>query len=165
MFPQRTLPHALPILISFLIEITALGACSTNLASSVPLTPIPTLAYCDLVRDPAKYDQVTVRVHTYYSTFEEGAYLWDYGCSEETWSQLIRTDRVCSVQLPTPVVQRTLRLGYTWKVTVVGRFRGNSNPKGWRYGPLGQYPFALDAQCLEAVSPPFVPSPRPTRTP
>lgn len=112
---------------------------------------ISTVSYCELVGDPKRYDQETVRVSAIHVVGFERSYLMDNGCPEQTWTILVPDDSACSVDIPTPSLPVDRR-GGTRSVTVVGRFYGERG----RYGHLGQYPFKFDVVCIEAVGS-FVP--------
>lgn len=107
---------------------------------------IPTVAYCDLIGDPKRYDQATVRVSATHVVGFEWSYLMDNDCPEETWTILVSEDPTCSVDLPTPILPLDWR-GGTRNVTVVGRFNGERGG----YGHLGQYPYKFDVICIEEV--------------
>jgi hypothetical protein len=152
LFSQR---FALLILCQFVAIILLLSACSPQLPSltstttDAPIGSIPTVAYCELVRDPTRYDRATVRVQATHTVSFESTYLSDEGCSEQTWSHLVPADPSCSVPVPTPAVPLS-RGGGIRTVTVVGRFHaGREGRLG--YGHLGQYPFQFEVQCIEAA--------------
>jgi hypothetical protein len=152
LFPQR---FVLPIVCRFVAMVLVLSACApqlpsvTSSATDTPNGSIPTVTYCELVHDSTRYNGVTVRVQATHTVGFESTFLSDEGCSEQTWTSLVPADPSCSVPVPTPAAPSS-RGGGTRKVTLVGQFHAGGGGRVG-YGHLGQYPFQLDVQCIEAA--------------
>jgi hypothetical protein len=118
---------------------------------------IPTISYCDLVREPARYQDTLVRVNAQYRTGFEVSYLYDLACvkgktpleqsaaRQETWLGFDGAHQPCW-QPPLARMHKTSGgRGATADVTVVGTFYGPD--KRHQPAPGGKYQFI--AQCFE----------------
>lgn len=112
-----------------------------------PISTIPTVPYCELVREPMRYDKAIVRVRAIHVVGFEWSYLMDNECSEQTWTILVPDDPACSVDVPTPSIPVDRRGGMR-SVLVVGQFHGERRG----YGHLGQYPYRFEVNCIEEAS-------------
>jgi hypothetical protein len=63
-----------------------------------PEKEIPTVSYCDLLRDPAKYDKMTVRLTALYTRGFEISALDDPKCNSQksTWVEFDPASRQCT---------------------------------------------------------------------
>lgn len=113
----------------------------------------PTVAFCELIRDSARYDKSIVRTQATFFRNMENAYLSDPSCAHENayvWAEFdpayVYTDDalkkkfeqlLCPTQ-PCPTGRA--------QITVVGRFEG---PSGGPYGHLNDYRFRFSFIRLE----------------
>lgn len=127
-------------------------------------TDIPTVSYCELVRNPARYNQKFIRVHGIYQ-LAGGEYsnLHDPGCLnnptvEENFRAEIETwvwfDDALETQTRPGIFKifGQLRDLYGWvDVIVVGKFLGSDKHGG--YGHLNSGRFMLNVIRIEQVQP------------
>jgi hypothetical protein len=113
----------------------------------------PTVPFCELIRDSARYDKSIVRTQAIFLRNMENAYLYDPTCAGENsyvWAEFdpayVYTDEalkknfeqlLCPTQ-PCPIGRA--------QITVVGRFEG---PGGGPYGHLNDYRFRFSFIRLE----------------
>ena len=113
----------------------------------------PTIPFCQLIRDPSRYDKEVVRTEATFFRNMENAYLYDEACSGAKAGIWVRFDPayvytddavkrkldqlLCPSQ-PCPTGRA--------RVTVVGRFEG---PSSGPYGHLDDYNFQLSLIRLE----------------
>ncbi len=146
----RSTQSSAPIRVSILIGLVILIGYKIFLATQNFLTTsptIPTVSYCELVRNPMRYDQTTVRVSSIHIVGFEWSYLMDDECLEQTWAILTPENPECSVDMPTPSTPVDWRGGMR-AVTVTGKFYGERGG----YGHLGQYPYMFEVICIERAS-------------
>jgi len=132
----------------FAILYLSLSACSSSQSDQ----KIPLVAYCDLVRNPSKYDGQEVRVKAIYTTGFEWAFLSDEKCPSKkdnatrTWVVIPGDAKLCEdvgqVNTSSPP-QSNRSESLERKVTITGIFH-NSNG-----GHLGRYPFTMEFVCLK----------------
>jgi hypothetical protein len=128
--------------------------------SNPPNAPeIPTVSYCELVRDPQRYNDKVVRVHAQYRTGFEVSYLYDLECvkgktaleqaaaRQETWLGFDAASQSCWQPALAQLHKTNGGRGATGDVTVVGKFYGAESRR--QPAPGGRYQFI--AQCLERV--------------
>ena len=159
------------IAISFL-----LAAMSQFVRGQEKKTPedIPTVAYCDLVREPASYDQKIVRVKVTYVVGFEASIMYDLTCSrKDTW---VRFESVSETATNRSVLQKFRRLSDatpertrdgginypTRRVEVVwlGRFEGvkpaqkiGEQTFSLGFGHQNYYDYQFNVQRIEKVNP------------
>jgi hypothetical protein len=123
------------------------------------LSRAQTVTYCDLVKDPAKYDRQIVRIRALYFTAFEKTYLYDSACGlnqppsapkefpPETWAQWDRS-LITQGDSDEAKLNRQLNGFGTKDVTVIGRFnstdeQGAGGPN--RFGHMGssRYQFLI----------------------
>jgi hypothetical protein len=140
-----------------------------------PEKEIPTVSYCDLLRDPAKYDKMTVRLTALYTRGFEISALDDPKCNSQksTWVEFDPASRQCTkaiiqkeygrvfypprkkekgvIEMPGP--ERA-------ELTVVGQFNGPKpgipiGLEGKRvltgYGHLAGFDYQFIIKCIEHV--------------
>lgn len=137
----------------FLACIFLLTDCMTR----GPESKVPTVSFCDLIRDPARFDNKTVRTRAIFFRNLENEDLNDPTCGIEdtyVWVEFDpgyvsaddelkkEFDRTLCPSQPCPTGRA--------KVTVVGRFDG---PSGGPYGHLGGYRFRFLLMRLESAEP------------
>jgi len=113
----------------------------------------PTVPFCELIRDSARYDKGIVRTQATFFRNMENAYLFDPACGDENayiWVEFDpaygytddalkkKLDQLLCPSQPCPIGRA--------QVTVVGRFEG---PDGGPYGHLNDYRFRLSFIRLE----------------
>lgn len=138
---------------------------------------IPTVSYCDLLRDPAKYDKKTVRLKVLYTRGFEISALGDPECDSQksTWVEFDPASRQCTktniqtefdkVFYPARKKQKGVieRPGpERGELMMVGEFNGPKpgipiGPEGKRvltgYGHLGGFDYQFMIKCIEQVRP------------
>lgn len=119
----------------------------------------PTVSYCELIRNPQRYNEKLVRVHAHYRVGFEVSYLYDLECvkdktpvekaraQQETWLNFDHAHESCWRSAMAKLHEARGRRGATAEVTLVGKFSELKNLQGPR--PDGKYQFV--AQCLERV--------------
>jgi hypothetical protein len=120
---------------------------------------IPTVSYCELVRDAERYNDKVVRVHAQYRTGFERSYLYDLACvkgktaleqaaaQQETWLGFDAGHQSCWQPALAQIHKANGGRGVTAEVTVVGKFFGAGSRR--QPAPGGKYQFVT--QCLEHV--------------
>lgn len=116
-------------------------------------TRVTKVDYCELVQNPAAYDQRTVRLEAVQTVGSGTSYLSDPHCTDKaktsmlTWSTT--ANKVwCQAVAPTSVAQEEKTFANRQEqlernVTIVGTFHESHNEQ------VQTYPFALDSACLE----------------
>ncbi len=151
----------------------ALSCLSVAGQEQKPPQEIPTVAYCDLVREPALYDNKVVRVTANYFVAFEGSIMRDFACDgKDTW---VEFDAAIEKSTPrkiwkkfdrwtdaSPVRNKTGGIDHPSRqvnVTWVGLFQGVKRTQlfGKRTVPLGfghmnGFSFQFIAQKVESVS-------------
>jgi len=142
--------------------ILAVGAPSpsTDVARSSDRKDVPTVAYCDLLRNPDAYNGKQVRITADYRLGFEWSELYClecWGMEGRTWADF---DEVGSC---TRNAVRRLTKAYegTFKLTVVGEFQSS----GGRYGHMGAYRYQFVVKCVEEAKRLLKGSPIPTYVP
>jgi hypothetical protein len=119
----------------------------------------PTVSYCELVRDPQRYQDKVVRVHAQYRMGFEVSYLYDLACvkgktplehaaaRQETWLGFDSAHQSCWQPALAQLHKANGGRGATADVTVVGIFYGAEN----RHEPAPGGKFQFIARCLERV--------------
>ena len=115
----------------------------------------PTVPFCDLIRDPGRYEKQIVRTQAIFLRNMENAYLYDPACGGENtyvWAQFdpsfiytedaekTKFDKLLCPTQPCPVGKV--------KVIAIGRFEG---PSGGPYGHLDAYRFRFSLMRLKQV--------------
>lgn len=107
---------------------------------------IPTVNFCDLVREPAKYEGKTVRVR--------GIYRTSFEVSELTGPECLGPKRRAWVSFAPKQCPDSKNIGgedFYGKladIVAIGEFRS----AGGRFGHLGGYPFEFTIACVESVA-------------
>ena len=104
-------------------------------------TEIPTVSFCDLVRNPKLYDGKVVRVSAFYRIGFEWSQMYCADCAERdesTWVEYEDEGEMCRGSKE-PKDNRTS------SVVFVGKFYGS----GGRYGHLKAYKFKFVVSCVE----------------
>jgi hypothetical protein len=138
---------------------------------------VPTVSYCDLLRDPPKYDKKTVRLKVLYTRGFEISALGDPECDSQksTWVEFDPAFRQCTktniqrefdkVFYPPRKKQKGVmeRPGpERGELMMVGEFNGPKpgipiGPEGKRvltgYGHLGGFDYQFIIKCIEQVRP------------
>ena len=133
---------------------------------------IPTIAYCDLVRDPTSYNQKIVRVKVTYIVGFEGSIMYDLACGrKDTWVRFEPTSETATNQkvlkkfrrLADASPERTRGSGINYpvrrvEVVWVGRFQGIKPAQrvGERtyssgFGHLNGFDYQFNVQRIEGV--------------
>jgi len=119
---------------------------STAVGGSSDSKDVPTVAYCDLIRNPDAYSGREVRFTAVYRFGYEWEEFYCLDCWElerRTWGEF--DDEVGSCN------KRTLRrlTGYegTFKMTVVGEFQTSRG----RYGHMGAFRYQFVVKCVEGA--------------
>jgi hypothetical protein len=160
---KRILPAALLLIVAGL----TCEAQETKIAEG-----IPTVAYCDLIREPAMYDQKVVRVKVTYIVGFEASVMYDLACGrKDTWVEfdpasetstnpkvLKRFRRMANAQ-----AERTRGGGINYptrrvEVVWVGRFQGikrtqtfGGQSRSFGFGHLNGFDYQFNVQRIEEV--------------
>ena len=158
--------------ILFGVVFLALSCLSITGQEQKPPQEIPTIAYCDLVREPIFYDNKVVRISVNYIAAFEGSIIRDSDCDgKDTW---VRFDAKVKDATPRKIWKKFDRLTDTSpeyknggvnypsrlvKVTWIGLFQGVKRaqkignltlPLG--YGHMNGFDFQFVVQKVETVS-------------
>ena len=111
-----------------------------------PSDSIPTVSYCDLVRNPSAYADKLIRVHaTWVYGFEITA-LYDAACLDRdnrAWFETVDEDQLCPTSKKN--FRKLKKEGFAKAdVTVVGKLYS-----GHRFGHENGYNFKFVVSCLE----------------
>ena len=113
--------------------------------------PVATVTYCELLKDPKRFDNKVVRVIAVYEQgFEKSSLFDEEGCSRgkpaagqsDTWVSIDKSF-VMDGDSEEAKNNRNVSGFGKWSITAVGRFRRGDGPQ--RFGHLGccKYDFAL----------------------
>lgn len=125
---------------------------------------VPTVAYCDLIREPARYDRKTVRVKvTYMNGFEISA-MYNTGCDrKDTW---VEFDSFYENATNPKMLKKFRKLAFSKsifkerrvEVTWVGQFQGLKRTQqlynetvSFGFGHLGGYDYQFNVLRVEDV--------------
>jgi hypothetical protein len=109
---------------------------------------IQTVDYCELIHNPQKYDQKTVRVRAIYRYGYEWSELYCPNYIDQnrrTWVNPKSLDESCIKAKVANQLKDSSFKGRTLRVVMVGKFHGS----GGSYGHLNAYQFQFDARCIE----------------
>jgi hypothetical protein len=132
------------ILILWILLLT-LGESSANTEEVAVASDIPTVDYCDLIRQAKDYDQKQIRIKAVYRVGYEWSEIYCPDCfnqKERTWVEFDDDLESCT---NSKVVKLLGDDGKTLSVTVVGVFHSSSI----RYGHTGSYRFKFLVKCVE----------------
>lgn len=164
-------------------EKTAITGNQSNEANRKPMTPpntnleteptdlskVPTVSYCELIKNPSKYDHKVVRVQAIYFNAFERSYLYDETCETnksptapekvpaETWAEWDKSF-VSKGDSEEAKLNRGL-MGFGRKdVTLIGKFN-STNEQGEvigpnRFGHLNCCPYQFSIMRLEKLNTP-----------
>ncbi len=113
-----------------------------NLAKS----DLPTVSFCDLVREPAKYEGKTVRV--------KGIYRTSFEVSELTGPECLGPRRRAWLSIAANQCPDSKNIGgeeFYGKLADIVAI-GTFHSAGGRFGHLGGYPFEFNVACVESVT-------------
>jgi hypothetical protein len=154
-------------LTAFIVFVFALSSAPQQNENPKPIpcaaTKIPTVAYCDLIRNPELYDQKVIRVKAIYRYGYEWSELYCGDCLKEgqTWVDFDESFESCTK----PDVAKKLGdngfKGRTVSVVMIGKFHGS----GGGYGHMNAYRFRLLVSCVEQAKIILNDSPVPTAIP
>lgn len=121
------------------------GQQSTILSQTSPQSEIPTVTFCDLVRDKEQYKDKTVRLRTVYRFGFEWSDIYCLECLgiEKSLTWLEFADEMCD---GSKKIKGNGDAGKTVKVQVVGKFLTDGG-----FGHLGGYPNKFVVSCVEKV--------------
>jgi hypothetical protein len=120
--------------------------------------------YCELIHNPQKYDQKTVRVRAIYRYGYEWSELYCPNCVDQyrrTWVNPKSLDESCTKAKVAKQLKDSNFKGRTLRVLMVGKFNGS----GGSYGHLNGYQFQFDARCIEEAITLLKDSPLPIEMP
>jgi hypothetical protein len=135
---------------------------STGISVSHDSKEVPTVAYCDLIRNPAVYDKKEVRIKVVYRVGYEWEEVYCPDCFDldgRTWVEFDEGIDSCTKRA---VRRRISAWEGTLSIEVIGEFQSSSGP----YGHMGAYRYKFIVKCMEkakvllkdARSPNLVPS-------
>lgn len=122
------------------------AALSQKPASGAVRSEQPVLDFCDVVRDPAKYDGKVVRVRGIYRYSFEVSELAGAGClgkARRAW--VSQGDASCP---NSKSIGGEEFYGRLVDIVAVGKFSST----GGHFGHLGEYPFQLQITCVESAT-------------
>lgn len=124
-------------------------------ALSAAVEKAPTVPYCDLVRNPTRFNNEVVRTEAIFFKNLENTIFYDASCKDNsTWVEFDPAygyaDEVLKKKLAELACLRQHRCDGRARVTAVGRFEG-PNENG--YGHLGCCPYRFSIMRLEKVEP------------
>jgi len=132
--------------LGILLLLTSLGA--ERQQEHRTLDKIPTVSYCELIRNPNLYANKLVRVHATWKRGFELSALYDVGCLDlenQAWLESLDDDQLCA-GAPRRF-KKLAREGFTKAdVTVTGKLYA-----GERFGHLNGYNFKFVVSCLESA--------------
>jgi hypothetical protein len=133
-----------PYLIVTLL-IASLGSYPAQ-AKQTASESVPTISYCELLREPALYQGKLVRVAATWNYGFEWSYLYHRQCMSrvnKAWVEFVDEDEGCP---QTNKVSKKLKDGFDNKadVIVVGTLSG-----GGGYGHMNGYQYQFTIKCLE----------------
>jgi hypothetical protein len=134
------------ILILWILLLT-LGGGSANTEEVAVASDIPTVDYCDLIRQAKDYDQKQIRIKAVYRVGYEWSEIYCPDCfnqKERTWVEFDDDLESCT---NSKIVKLLGDDGKTLSVTVVGVFHSSSI----RYGHMGSYRFKFAVKCVESA--------------
>lgn len=109
------------------------------------------VSYCDLVNNPAQYDQKIIRIKAIYVYGFEGSLLYCPDCYQREFRTWVQVDESSSIYA-NPHVKKKFKgndhKGRTLSVIMIGKFHG----KGGGYGHENSYQFQLDLICIEEAT-------------
>lgn len=136
---------------SIIFTLLVLPSVQQQIALTKPkhsaVTEVPTIAYCDLIRNPELYDQKTVRVRAIYRYGSEWSELYCLEClnAGQTW---VDFDNSFKSRTPSSVVRKLGDNGFkgrTVSIVAVGKFYGSSGG----YGHMNGYRFKFEVNSVE----------------
>jgi len=121
---------------------------------SVAIEQAPTVAYCDLVRNPTRFNNAIVRTEAMFNKNLESSVFIDQACKDSlTWVEFdaayVYADRALKNRFAELACLKQARCNGTAQVTAVGRFEG----PGDGYGHLGCCPFRFSIMRIEKAEP------------
>lgn len=122
---------------------------------SAAIEQAPTVAYCDLVRDPARFNNAIVRTEAVFNKNLENSVFRDQTCKDSlTWvefdSAYVYADETLKNKFVELACLKQARCNGRAQVTAVGRFEG---PSESGYGHLGCCPFRFSIMRIEKAEP------------
>jgi|SRR5215469_14672285 len=133
------------IIICFFILVVGAPSPSTHVVGSSS-KDVPTVAYCDLIRNPDIYSGKLVRISAVYRVGYEWQEFYCLDCFElerRMWVEFDTEESSC----PKRVSKRLTKVWEgTFSMTVVGEFQSS----GGRYGHENGYRYRFMVKCVEA---------------
>jgi len=122
----------------------------------------PAVSYCELVRNPEKYDRKQVRTQATYRYGFEWSELYCLDCLKEgnVWVEFESSFKACTKSSIARNVGDNGFVGRTVNLIVVGTFYSGGN-----YGHMGEYRFKFVVNCLERAEVVINDSPLPDKLP
>lgn len=125
-----------------------LGACALHTRADsieVSLDDIPTVTYCELVRNPDRFHERVVRISAVYERGFEKSYLFDRECTNGQLQTWVSHDKSIVLKGESEEAKKNRMItGFgRWSVTMVGKFLRATPPE--RFGHMGccQYEFDI----------------------
>ncbi len=157
-----------PLLILIVLLSIALARCAIHEPSlkdtqgpprmSETVEKAPMVLWCDLVRNPERYNKLAVRTHALLHLDHENEFLYEPECDSErftpTWvvfdPSYVYSDEKIKLRLVELIKPSSTGASGTARVVVVGRFEADGGP----YGHLNGYPSQFSIIRLEEAEPP-----------
>jgi hypothetical protein len=125
------------------------GNFSAQSPAPSTVNDIPTVPYCDLIRDAASYNSIPVRIKATWLSGFEASFIFDKDCSEKkdlSWVGFEDNENLCAV------TQENLKShkdnGGASIVTAVGKLYHKGG-----YGHMNSYKYKFVISCLEEIKP------------
>ena len=152
------------ILATFILVISPFVYAQKIEHSSSPTKTIPTVSYCELIRNPDRYDRKTIRVKATLLVSFEVSTLEDSQCDigRSIWVEFDGSHNSCTpkrVRKSFDNIFNSSEVGRSTRgeIIAIGRFemarKIGTRPTPSGFGHLDQYPYQLTIKCLEQVHP------------
>ena len=126
---------------------TCLMPLSARVSGPSFTSDVPTVAYCDLIRNPKRYDDKLIRIRAIYRYGYEWSQFYCPGCLSEgeTWVDFEKSFKSCARSVVSKRIGDNGFKGRTVELLVVGKFYGSDVG----YGHMNAYRFKFVVRCVE----------------
>lgn len=142
---------------------TCLMPLSAKVSNPSFASVVPTVAYCDLIRNPKLYCDKLIRIRVLYRYGYEWSQFYCPECLSEgeTWVDFEKSFKSCTRSEVSRRIGDNGFKGRTVELLVVGKFYGSDVG----YGHMNAYRFKFVVSCVEAAKIMLNDSPLPTALP